>query len=69
MYDFCVPNATPGTCEKCLGSGQYRWGAIINGVASKSGQCHSCLGTGQQTQKDIHRNTAYNRHKLASISL
>lgn len=44
MYDFAVPNARPGQCAKCR-------------------------GTGQQSQRDIRRNVAYNRHKLANIRL
>jgi DnaJ-class molecular chaperone len=69
MYDFAVPNARPGQCEKCRGSGRYAWGAVINGQPSKIGPCHSCRGTGQQSRRDIRRNVAYNRHKLAQIRL
>jgi DnaJ-class molecular chaperone len=69
MYDFAVPNAKPGTCEKCRGSGEYRWGAVVNGKAQHSGKCHSCGGTGKQSVSDIRRNVAYNRHKLRNISL
>jgi DnaJ-class molecular chaperone len=71
MYDFAVPNCQPGKCEKCSGSGLYRWGgAMVNGQwQGKEGPCHSCRGTGQQTRRDIARNMAYNRHKLSCISL
>jgi len=31
MYDLSQPNAKPGTCIKCKGSGSYGWGACING--------------------------------------
>jgi len=61
------PNDRPGKCEKCSGSGRYAWGAVVNGVPSKSGPCHSCRGTGQQTARDIRRNATYNRHKTAMI--
>lgn len=69
MTDLSVPNSTPGTCAKCSGSGTYRWaGRMENGVwKGKSGDCHSCRGTGEQTQRDIYRNVAYNRHKVISI--
>jgi DnaJ-class molecular chaperone len=67
MYDFSVPNNRPGTCEKCRGLGQYRWGPVVNGEPRHSGQCHSCRGTGQQTVTDIKRNAAYNRHKLSAM--
>jgi DnaJ-class molecular chaperone len=70
MYDFAIPNNEPGQCAKCSGSGVYRWGGgTVNGVfVGKEGPCHSCGGTGQQTQRDIKRNVAYNRHKLSSLS-
>jgi DnaJ-class molecular chaperone len=69
MYDFAMPAEKPGECPKCKGTGEYRWGAVINGKSSKSGPCHSCHGTGKQTIADIRRNQAYNRHKLAQITL
>ena len=70
MYDMAVPNAKPGACEKCRGSGRYRWGgAMVNGVwQGKEGPCHSCRGTGRQANADIRRNVAYNRFKLAEIA-
>ncbi len=68
MYDLSAPNAKPGQCVKCHGTGEYRWGAVVNGKPSKSGQCHSCRGTGRQTSRDISRNEAYNRHKLARLA-
>lgn len=67
MYDLSQPNDKPGVCCKCQGSGVYLWGACVNGRMSHAGPCHSCGGTGKQTQADIKRNEAYNRHKIASI--
>lgn len=67
MYDLAVPNAKPGQCAKCNGSGVYCWGIVVNGQPSKSGPCHSCGGTGQQTVRDIKRNEAYNRHKISTL--
>jgi DnaJ-class molecular chaperone len=67
MYDLSVPNAKPGPCEKCKGSGLYRWGASVNGVSAKSGTCFSCRGTGLQNRAQIARNQTYNRHKIAAI--
>jgi hypothetical protein len=69
MSDLAVPNANPGVCAKCDGSGVYRWGgAVVNGQwRGKQGPCHSCRGTGEQTGADIKRNVAYNRYKLAEI--
>ena len=69
MYDFAVPNAKPGVCEKCKGSGVYRWGAVVNGKCAHEGTCFSCKGTGKQTKRDIRRNVAYNRHKLVTLPL
>jgi DnaJ-class molecular chaperone len=67
MYDLSMPNAKPGTCDKCRGSGQYSWGAVVNGVPSKSGTCWSCAGTGRQDGADIKRNRTYNKFKIARI--
>ena len=67
MYDLAMPAHRPGQCPKCHGSGEYHWGATINGKPAKSGPCHSCQGTGQQSRSDIARNRAYNRHKLANM--
>jgi DnaJ-class molecular chaperone len=67
MYDLSQPNAKPGQCSKCKGSGEYRWGASVNGRTAFSGRCHSCGGTGEQTRSDIARNRAYNRHKINRI--
>lgn len=70
MYDMSMPAAKAGDeCPKCKGSGQYQWGAIINGVAKHSGPCHSCGGKGYQTASDIARDNAYNRHKLSTIRI
>lgn len=68
MYDLSQPNSKPGVCVKCKGTGRYGWGASINGRMQFSGKCHSCGGTGQQTGRDIKRNEAYNRHKIATIA-
>jgi DnaJ-class molecular chaperone len=67
MYDLAVPNAKPGECEKCRGTGRYSWGAVVNGRPSKSGECYSCRGTGRQDRRQIARNECYNRHKIARM--
>ena len=67
MRDLAVPNASPGRCGKCNGTGEYRWGAVIDGKPSHRGVCHSCRGTGRQDKTQIARNMAYNRHKAGSI--
>lgn len=69
MYDMSVPNAAPGKCAKCNGSGKYRWGAVVNGKSSHEGTCFSCKGTGQQSKADIRRNKSYNYFKLRNIRL
>jgi len=68
MYDFSIANEKPGTCSKCNGSGEFRWGALTNGKPSKSGPCHSCRGTGMQDRKQIARNHSYNRYKIALVA-
>lgn len=67
MYDLSVPNSKPGVCEKCRGSGVYSWGASVNGKMSHSGMCFSCRGSGKQSKRQISRNCAYNRFKVAEI--
>lgn len=67
-YDLSQPNLKPGTCEKCKGTGTYRWGTINNGKASHEGTCFSCRGTGKQDEVQIKRNTTYNRYKIAEIA-
>lgn len=66
-YDLSMPNDRPGECCKCRGTGVYRWGASVNGKSQHSGECFSCRGTGKQSTRQIHRNRAYNRHKVAQI--
>jgi DnaJ-class molecular chaperone len=68
MYDFAQPNDAPGTCCKCHGTGTDHWGAVLNGVPSKSGTCFSCRGTGKQSSRQIKRNRTYNRFKIAEIT-
>ena len=67
MYDFAVPNAKPGVCAKCRGTGRYAWGAVINGKPQKEGVCYSCRGTGKQDMRQIKRNECYNRHKIVHL--
>lgn len=69
MYDFAVVNERPDeTCGKCRGSGQYAWGAVINGKPSNVGMCYSCKGTGVQSRTQIRTNRAYNHFKAQRIS-
>jgi DnaJ-class molecular chaperone len=66
---FSTPNARPGACAKCGGSGEYRSARIINGrTVTRTGACFACHGTGRQRRADIARNTAYNRYKLAELA-
>lgn len=46
-------------CDQCRGSGQYVWGAIVNGVPSHTGTCFRCGGKGFQTPADVRRNRYY----------
>jgi len=67
MYDMSQPNAKPGKCCKCRGSGVYSWGGTVNGKPRFTGSCHSCAGKGEQTQRDINRDHSYNRNKVIHI--
>lgn len=46
-------------CWKCSGTGEYVWGAIVNGVPSRRGMCFSCRGKGYQTPADVARTDVY----------
>ena len=67
--DFAMPNAKPGRCCKCSGSGVYKWQTtdLRGQTRTVEGKCYSCGGEGVQTPKQIRRNHAYNRHKAASV--
>lgn len=67
MYDLAQPNAKPGACVKCRGTGVYGWGACVNGVMQHSGPCFSCRGTGRQDRTQIARNHTYNKHKIVAL--
>ena len=67
MYDLSQPNDKPGRCAKCSGSGVYKWGVVANGHPTHQGPCFSCQGKGKQTGRQIRRNVAYNRYKIAVI--
>jgi hypothetical protein len=68
MYDLAIANEAPGKCSKCNGSGEYTWGGTTNGKPAKTGTCFSCRGTGEQSNRQIARNNAYNRHKINLIA-
>jgi ribA/ribD-fused uncharacterized protein len=46
-------------CFKCGGSGEYKWGSIVNGVPANTGQCYQCQGTGTETIYDRLRTDDY----------
>jgi DnaJ-class molecular chaperone len=64
MYDLSIPNAKPGICAKCHGTGIYSWGVCLNGKMTQSGMCFSCKGTGKQDKSQIVCNRVYNKHKI-----
>lgn len=33
-------------CTKCGGDGIYKWGEVLNGVATRQGECWRCNGSG-----------------------
>lgn len=68
MYDFSQPNAKPGVCVKCRGTGVYAWGTFTNGKPAHEGMCFSCQGTGRQDKRQIKRNHGYNHFKIAAIA-
>ena len=67
-YDFAYVNDAPDkACGKCNGTGEYAWGAVVNGVPTHKGMCFSCKGTGVQSKRQIRTNRAYNYYKARSI--
>jgi hypothetical protein len=59
--------STTLVCEKCHGTGDYRWGAfdLIKKTSAHSGPCYQCSGSGVQDIDDMFRNRS---HVLYSIS-
>ena len=51
-----------GPCWKCGGSGEYKWGAIVNGVPSHVGVCFRCDGTGTITAEKSMRNNYHDNN-------
>jgi len=51
-------NTEPGKCQKCGGSGRYKW---EEAGQQRAGRCFSCNGTGRQSRAQITRNEIYNR--------
>ena len=68
MTDFAWENDEPGTCGKCRGSGEYGWGACVNGKMTHTGMCYSCKGTGKQSVAQIRNNAYYNDHKVIHLA-
>ena len=44
-------SAATCNCERCSGSGIYKWGAMINGCPQFTGTCFACNGTGKITKE------------------
>jgi DnaJ-class molecular chaperone len=65
--DVSAPNASPGRCGQCRGSGVQRWGPSVNGVGKYAGACNACRSVGHQGRADIARNHAFYRHQLRRI--
>ena len=60
-----VPTETVD-CDRCGGTGRYRWGAIVNGKATHEGPCYRCEGKGKQTVADQKRNYGYDNFAIRS---
>lgn len=46
-------------CDRCDGTGVYKWGAIINGRAQYAGVCYKCDGAGTVVERVIERTPEY----------
>jgi hypothetical protein len=51
-------------CERCKGTGTYRWGACVNGRMSHSASCARCNGKGRMDFGDMRRGRAYDNHAI-----
>jgi len=51
-------------CEHCSGSGEYRWGACVNGRMTHSGKCYRCGGKGHTDFDDMRRNIGYDNYAI-----
>lgn len=49
-------------CDHCDGSGEYRWGACVNGKMTHSGTCFRCKGKGRMNADDAARTATYHTH-------
>ena len=57
-------DARKGTCQKCRGSGLYRWGTCVNGRMTHEGMCFECEGKGWVSRRDEARTSAYWNHRM-----
>ncbi len=51
-------------CQKCKGSGTYRWPAFVRGrQVWREGTCYPCQGKGWVSRRDTMRTQAYWSHR------
>jgi len=55
-------------CERCRGSGTYRWGACVNGRMTHSAPCARCGGDGTMTFDDMRRGKVYDNHAICAAA-
>ena len=51
-------------CDRCKGTGVYKWGACINGRMTHSGPCNRCAGKGVMNFDDMRRCKAYDNYAI-----
>ncbi len=51
-------------CDKCKGTGIYKWGSSVNSKMTYSGGCFRCSGNGQMDFDDMRRCKAYDNHAI-----
>lgn len=54
-------------CGNCGGSGNYSWGAVVNGKVTHTGTCFQCAGKGYQDDADQRRNYGYWNYKISAM--
>ncbi len=52
-------------CERCRGTGEYAWGACVNGKMTNTGPCFRCNGKGIMNFDDMRRCKAYDNYAIA----
>ena len=54
-------------CDKCKGTGTFRWGAVVNNKPLYSGPCFRCGASGTMSFADMARCLAYDDNRTRRL--